>query len=84
MLREALDDPDALFRNTRRAPGLVDKLIEWNLIAYVYDKDQRLWVDTPPPERDPELGVGVYYAWQTPLHREAVRKALGAWAGQRA
>ena len=35
-----------------------------------------LWVDEPPPERDPELGVGRNVAWQTPLHREAVRRAL--------
>ncbi|GAB6944937.1 hypothetical protein JCM14467A_17190 [Vulcanisaeta sp. JCM 14467] len=34
------------------------------------------WIDEPPPERDPELGIGRYVAWQTPLHREAVRKAL--------
>ncbi|MEL9989906.1 MAG: ATP-binding protein [Thermoproteus sp.] len=76
VLREALDDPDALFHNIRRAPSLVDKLIEWNLITRVYNKDPYFWVDQPPPERDPELGVGRYYAWQTPLHREAVRKAL--------
>jgi len=31
----------------------------------------------PPPERDLELGVGRRVAWQTPLHREAVRLALG-------
>jgi hypothetical protein len=34
------------------------------------------WVDQPPPERDPELGVGRNVAWQTPIHREAVRRAL--------
>jgi hypothetical protein len=34
------------------------------------------WIDEPPRERDPELGVGKYIAWQTPLHREAVKKAL--------
>ncbi|MEL9991264.1 MAG: ATP-binding protein [Thermoproteus sp.] len=76
VLREALDDPDALFHNIRRAPDLRKKLIEWNLIAFVYDKSSRFWVDAPPPEKDPELGIGKYYAWQTPLHREAVRRAL--------
>jgi hypothetical protein len=30
----------------------------------------------PPPERDPELGIGKYLAWQTPIYREAVRRAL--------
>ncbi|MEZ0248700.1 MAG: AAA family ATPase, partial [Thermoproteus sp.] len=77
VLREALEDPDALFYSIRKAPGLVDKLIEWSLIARVYGKDPYFWIDAPPPERDPELGVGKYYAWQTPLHREAVRRALG-------
>ncbi|MEM1568470.1 MAG: ATP-binding protein [Thermofilaceae archaeon] len=78
VLKKALEDPDALFHSIRDVPGLVEKLTEWNLITYVYDKDQRLWIDTPPPEKDVEMGVGIYYAWQTPLHREAVRKALGA------
>jgi hypothetical protein len=35
-----------------------------------------LWVDEPPPERDPVLGIGKHVAWQTPLHREAVRRTL--------
>jgi hypothetical protein len=34
------------------------------------------WIDQPPPERDPELGIGKNVAWQTPIHREAVRRAL--------
>jgi len=34
-------------------------------------------VDRPaPPERDLELGIGKHVAWHTPLHREAVRRAL--------
>jgi GTPase SAR1 family protein len=75
-LEETVKDPDTLW-----APGtpqeLVNELIEKNLI--VYNMHRRLeyrWVDTPPPERDPELGVGRYVAWQTPLHREAVRRVL--------
>ncbi|MCC6056427.1 MAG: AAA family ATPase, partial [Desulfurococcaceae archaeon] len=39
-------------------------------------RDLELWVDQPPPQKDPGLGIGKYIAWQTPLHREAVRKAL--------
>jgi hypothetical protein len=35
-----------------------------------------LWVDEPPPEKSPELGIGRHVAWQTPLHREAVRRLL--------
>jgi len=43
----------------------------------MYSRDPWFWVDEPPPEKDPELGIGRYVAWQTPLHREAVRRALG-------
>jgi hypothetical protein len=42
----------------------------------MYDRDPYFWIDQPPPERDPELGIGKNVAWQTPLHREAVRRAL--------
>ncbi|MEM1598879.1 MAG: ATP-binding protein [Pyrobaculum sp.] len=78
VLVKALEDPDALFHNIRDVPNLVNRLIEWNLITRVYNKDPYFWVDQPPPEKDPELGVGKFYAWQTPLHREAVRRALAA------
>jgi hypothetical protein len=30
----------------------------------------------PPPEKDLELCIGKDVAWQTPIHREAVRQAL--------
>ena len=33
-------------------------------------------MDVPPPETDPELVIGRNVAWQTPIHREAVRRAL--------
>jgi len=53
------------------------ELIERNLIIYdLYPRNKDLWIDDPPPEKDLEIGVGRYVAWQTPLHREAVRKAL--------
>jgi len=35
-----------------------------------------LWADLLPPERDLKLEIGTRGAWQTPLHREAVRRAL--------
>jgi hypothetical protein len=35
-----------------------------------------LWIDEPPPEKDPELDIEKYVAWQTPLHREALKRAL--------
>jgi len=80
VLREAVEDPDVIFKRIREreVQELRDMLIEKNLVVRVWDRDQYLWVDTPPPEKDPELGIGRYYAWQTPLHREAVRKALEA------
>jgi len=28
------------------------------------------------PEKDPELGIGTYYAWQVPPYREAVKRML--------
>jgi hypothetical protein len=34
------------------------------------------WIDQPPPERELEIGVGRYVAWQTPLYREAVNRLL--------
>jgi len=44
----------------------------------VWDRDEYFWIDVPPPEKDPELGIGRRYAWQSPLHREAVRRVLSA------
>jgi len=73
-LAEAVEDPDTLF--TRERLPLMHRLVEQNLIMDVYPRQEHLWIDQPPPERDPELGIGKYLAWQTPLHREAVRRAL--------
>ena len=52
------------------------ELVWRNLIIYIYRRGPALWVDQPPPERDLELGIGRNVAWQTPIHREAVRMAL--------
>ncbi len=76
ILEQALEDPDVLFKRYREAKGLVSKLIEGNLIIEIWDRDEYSWIDEPPLERDPELGIGRYYAWQTPLHREAVKRAM--------
>jgi Archaeal ATPase. len=77
-LERAVEDPEALW--SPDAPEeLVRRLVERNLIVYnIYEREQIFWVDQPPPERDPELGVGRDVAWQTPLHREAVRRVLEA------
>jgi len=78
ILEEAVNDPDVIFERLREpeAQQLERKLVELNLMIEVWERDEFGWIDIPPPERDPELGVGRYIAWQTPLHREAIRRAL--------
>jgi len=75
-LEETVDDPEALWG--RSAPQeLLDELIAKNLVVHnMYEGDPYFWVDQPPPGRDPELDIGKHVAWQTPIHREAVRRAL--------
>jgi len=74
-LRQAVEDPDTLF--ARERIPLMEKLVELNLIVdSVPRRESWLWIYRPPPEKDLELGVGRRVAWQTPLHREAVKKAL--------
>jgi len=46
------------------------------MVYHLYKREADLWMDQPPPEKDLELGIGRRVAWQTPLHREAVRSAL--------
>jgi len=76
-LEDAVRDPDALW-SPDTPEELVEELVARNLIVYnMYSRDPWFWVDEPPPEKDLELGIGRYVAWQTPLHREAVRRALG-------
>jgi len=75
-LEAAVEDPDALWE-PETPEQLVEELVERNLIVYfLSERSPGSWIDAPPPERDLELGVGRHVAWQTPLHREAVRKAL--------
>ncbi|WP_292000194.1 ATP-binding protein [Caldivirga sp.] len=75
-LEKAVEDPDTLW-NPDAPEELINELIRMNLILHnLHDRDPWFWVDQPPPEKDLELGIGKYVAWQTPLHREAVRKAL--------
>jgi len=75
-LELAVEDPDALWAGDV-PEELVRELEARNLVVYnMYDRDPCFWVDRPPPERDLELGIGRNVAWQTPLHREAVRRAL--------
>jgi hypothetical protein len=75
-LEEVVEDPEVLWAGG--APEeLARELEARNLIVYnMYDRDPYFWIDAPPPKRDPELGIGKNVAWQTPIHREAVRRAL--------
>ena len=68
-LEAAVEDPETLW--TGGAPEeLVRELEARNLIVYnMYDRRSSFWVDAPPP-------VGKNVAWQTPIHRETVRRAL--------
>lgn len=77
-LEEAVEDPDYLW--DKGSKDLVNELTARNLIVYnMYDRDTRFWIDQPPPEKDADLGIGRYVAWQTPLHREAVKRAILKW-----
>jgi len=74
-LLEAIEDPDTLL--ARERIPLLNRLVEMNLIVdAIPERVPEHWIDEPPPQRDPELGVGKRIAWQTPLHREAVKRAL--------
>ena len=70
-----MGDPDTPFDRERM--GLLSKLVEMNLMIEVMGRYDYLWVDEQPPENNLELGIGKYIAWQTPIHREAVRRVLG-------
>jgi len=75
-LELTVEDPDNLW-SPEVPEEIINELIARNLIVYfLRDRDPELWIDEPPPERDLEVGVGRYVAWQTPIHREAVKKAL--------
>jgi len=79
-IEEAVENPDALW-GADASKELVDELEAKNLIVYdMYDRSEKLWIDQPPPEKDPEIGIGKYVAWQSPLHREAVKRALAKLA----
>jgi len=75
-LEATVEDPETLWIGDV-PEELVKELEARNLIVYnMYDRRLSFWVDAPPPERDPGLGIGKNVAWHTPLHREAVRRAL--------
>ncbi len=55
-----VEDLDAIFRGLRDSSvqGLERRLIELNLVIDVWGRDDRFWIDIPPPEKDLELGIG--------------------------
>jgi len=75
-LEKVVEDPDVV--SEVEFPGeLRHELIRRNLLIYtMYSRRPYLWIDEMPPERDSEMGIGKYAAWHTPLHRDAVKKAL--------
>jgi hypothetical protein len=74
-LGEAVESPDTLF--TRERISFMEELARLNLVIYdIPPRKDYLWIDNPPPEKDLEIGIGKYVAWQTPLHREAVKRVL--------
>jgi hypothetical protein len=75
-LGRVINDPETLW--SPDAPEeLIRQLMAKNLIVYnIYERKQVFWIDQSPPEKDSELGIGKNVAWQTPLHREAVKRAL--------
>jgi len=75
-LERVVEDPQSLWEEDF-PEGFREELIARNLIVYnMYERDPRSWIDEPPPEKDLELGIGKDVAWQTPLHREAVKRAM--------
>jgi hypothetical protein len=75
-LERVVEDPEALW-SPDVPEELIRQLVAKNLIVYnIYERNQVFWIDQPPPEKDPELGIGKDVAWQTPIHREAVKQAL--------
>jgi dephospho-CoA kinase len=75
-LELTVEDPDNLW-SPEVPEEIINELIARNLIVYfLRDRDPELWIDEPPPKRDLEVGIGRYVAWQSPIHREAVKKVL--------
>ena len=75
-LEKVVEDPDTV-SDLKFPHSLRDELVRRNLIVHhLRVRDPELWIDEPPPERDPEIGIGKENAWQVPLYREAVRRVL--------
>ena len=74
LLTKAIEDPDTLM--TREGIPLMNRLVELNLVTEIPEwRDPWYWTGEPPG-KDLELGIGRDLAWQTPMHREAVKRVL--------
>ena len=79
LLRVLVENPDAAMEDYEAFKGLIEELVQRNMIVEMMPyRDPDLWLDEPPPERYPELGIGRFYSWPTPIHRDAAKMALGA------
>jgi hypothetical protein len=75
-LEVLVEDIDAT-SNTDYPSELREELIARNPITYnLYERDPVFWIDEPPLGKDPEIGIRREVAWQIPLYREAVKRAL--------
>jgi len=75
-LGSIIEDPDKLWEE-EVPEEFINELVTRNFVLYdMYDRDLWFWIDEPPPVKNLELGIGKHTAWQTPLHREAVKRAL--------
>ncbi len=71
LLMDAINDPDVLGGEDKGAEKLEEILVEANLVTRL-----GLLLDGTRLTPDPELGIGRYYAWQTPLYRQVLRQLL--------
>lgn len=68
----AIEDPDSIMgKPTRNMAKVENILVEANMLIRV-----GIPLDYSEIKPDLEIGLGREYAWQTPLYREALRKAL--------
>lgn len=71
MLKAIIEDPDNVFRD-EVSIDIRDYLVGMNLLI---NKSLPTLTREEIPQ-DLEIAVGKYYAWQTPIYREAVKKIL--------
>lgn len=72
-LNEVIEDPDVIHEKpTTRLIELSDVLTRNNLIIYKWTEA----IGGVRVPKNPELGIGEYYAWQLPIYREVARQVL--------